>query len=150
MRKVASQRPARGALLAVDQTGVGRPVVDMLRLHVPLTILPITITGGSEVTLTESGWHVPKQSLVSNVVVLMQSDRLKIAPGLPEVGTLVKELQNFKVRITAAGHETFGAWREDQHDDLVLAVALAAWLGEQIGPPVGPPKERLVTRLVAW
>jgi hypothetical protein len=37
----------------------------------------------------------------------------------------------FQVKVTASAHETFGSWRENAHDDLVLAVALAAWLGER-------------------
>jgi hypothetical protein len=48
--------------------------------------------------------------------------------------TLVRELQNFQVKITAAANETFGVWRDGQHDDLVLAVALASWWGER-NPP---------------
>jgi hypothetical protein len=43
----------------------------------------------------------------------------------------VKELESFRVKITASAHETFEAWRERDHDDLVLAVALAAWVGQQ-------------------
>ncbi len=39
-------------------------------------------------------------------------------------------MQNFKVKITTSANETFGAWREGQHDDMVLSVAMAAWLGE--------------------
>jgi hypothetical protein len=39
-------------------------------------------------------------------------------------------LLNFEVRTTQSSNETFGAWREGTHDDLVLAVAMAAWLGE--------------------
>jgi len=39
------------------------------------------------------------------------------------------------VRVTAAGQEeTLEAWREGPHDDLVLAVALAAWWGEKALP----------------
>jgi hypothetical protein len=53
---------------------------------------------------------------------------------LPEAELLVKELQNFKVKITAAANEVFGEWREGQHDDLVLATALAAWAGERALP----------------
>ena len=37
-------------------------------------------------------------------------------------------LEAFRVKITEAANETFGAWREGQHDDLLLAVALAAWM----------------------
>ncbi len=50
---------------------------------------------------------------------------------------LVRELENFRVKITAAANETFGAWREGQHDDLVIAVALACWLAER-EPRWGP------------
>ena len=39
-------------------------------------------------------------------------------------------------RIFAAANETFGVWREGQHDDLVLAVALACWWAERC-PPLG-------------
>ena len=28
-------------------------------------------------------------------------------------------------------HDSYGAWREKEHDDLVLAVALACWYGER-------------------
>jgi hypothetical protein len=35
------------------------------------------------------------------------------------------------VKITLAAHETFGAWREGQHDDLLLAAALAGWWAER-------------------
>ncbi len=44
---------------------------------------------------------------------------------------LVEELQNFKLKITTAGNDTYEAWRESDHDDLVLAAAMAAWYGEK-------------------
>ena len=34
-----------------------------------------------------------------------------------------------RVKVTLAGNETFEAWRERDHDDLVLAVALALYVG---------------------
>jgi hypothetical protein len=34
------------------------------------------------------------------------------------------------VKVSAAGNEAFTGWRERDHDDLVLAVALACWLAE--------------------
>jgi len=39
---------------------------------------------------------------------------------------LVRELQDFRVEFTAAGHLTFNA-RSGKHDDLVLALAIAVW-----------------------
>lgn len=43
---------------------------------------------------------------------------------------LINELLSFKVKITPNAHDTYGTWREGVHDDLVLAVALAYWIGE--------------------
>ena len=138
--------PLPGCIFVVDQTGVGRPVVDMLtdamEGRVTCSFVPITITGGHEVTQSDRGQlRVPKKELVAGLQVLLQTRRLKISAGLPEAATLVRELETFRVKVTESAHETFGAWREGQHDDLVLAVALAAWMGERCLPegPVGVP-----------
>ena len=43
---------------------------------------------------------------------------------------------HFKVKIDPqTAHDSYSAWREADHDDLVLAVALACWLGEKVGVP---------------
>ena len=131
--QLLAARPLAGrTTLVVDQTGVGRAVVDMLRTSAPCTVVPVTITAGQNITVSEDGSrNVPKKELVTCVQLLLQSRRLQIARSLRDAGVLVRELENFRVRITAAARETFGAWREGQHDDLVLAVALACWWGER-------------------
>jgi hypothetical protein len=43
----------------------------------------------------------------------------------------VRELSGFQVKVPSATEEELGAWREGAHDDLVLAVAVAAWIGER-------------------
>jgi hypothetical protein len=45
---------------------------------------------------------------------------------------LVKELMNFRVKITAHANDTYDAWREETHDDLVLALAMACWYRGQM------------------
>ena len=50
---------------------------------------------------------------------------------MPESAMLVRELAAFQLKVSAAAKEELDAWREGAHDDLVLAVAVAAWLGEQ-------------------
>jgi hypothetical protein len=119
--------------LVVDSTGVGRPVVDMLRQQ-GLKPIAVTITGGDTVTLDAGDYRVPKRDLVGAVQVLLQTERLKIAKALPEAAILQEELLNFKVKITEDAHDTYGAWRTGTHDDLVLAVAVAAWYGERERP----------------
>jgi hypothetical protein len=127
-------RALRDAPVVVDQTGVGRAVVDLLCQAIGW-VVPVTITGGHAVTVTEDrSFHVPKKELVTCLQVALQSRRLCIARGLHEAAILVRELQNFQIKITAAAHETFGVWREGQHDDLVLAVALACWWAERHPP----------------
>jgi hypothetical protein len=130
-------------VLAVDTTGVGRPVADMLKRHlekwletnrhVRLTTGWITITGGDSVTKAEGGGlRVPKRDLASAPLVLMQNGQLKIAAEMPLAETLRKELLSFKVKINiSTAYDSYEAWREGDHDDLVLAVALACWAGER-------------------
>ena len=130
-------------ILAVDTTGVGRPVADMLKERLErwleeerntcLHTAWITITGGDSVTKAEGGGiRVPKRDLASAPLVLMQNGQLKIAEALQLAPVLKRELLNFKVKINiATGHDSYEAWREGDHDDLVLAVAMACWAGER-------------------
>jgi hypothetical protein len=129
--RLVATPPLKYPKLAVDQTGVGAAVVDLIVKAQPAAwVRPILITAGHQVVFTDGAWHVPKKELVSTLQVLLQARRLKIAP-IPERELLTKELLAFKVKITVSANETFEAWRERDHDDLVLAVALAAWLGEK-------------------
>ena len=50
---------------------------------------------------------------------------------IPELETLSKELEAFRTKVTADRNETFSAWREKDHDDLVLAAALAIWVASR-------------------
>jgi hypothetical protein len=133
-------RPALGRpRIAADATGVGQAVMEMvggaLRAEAGdgrgAELCPVLITGGQAVTRGPNlTWHVAKVQLVSVLQALLSSRRLKIATGLPEAEVLIGELQAYKTKVTGAGNETFGAWRERDHDDLVLAVALALWLAD--------------------
>ena len=120
--------------LAVDETGAGRAVVDMIRAAgVAAQVVPITVTAGHAITPQDDGsYHVAKKQLVSVVQAALQTRRLKVAPQLREARTLQQELSTFKVKVNlATANESFEAWRERDHDDLVLAVALAVWHGEK-------------------
>ena len=39
----------------------------------------------------------------------------------------LRKLASFKVKITPAGNDVYGTWREGEHDDLVLALACGVW-----------------------
>ena len=124
-----------GQALVVDGTGVGRPVVDLFRrAKIACHLVPVTITAGSptgalnSVKVDEWGyWHVQKKELVGSVQVLLGTGRLEVAPGLRQAPVLVQELKSFSYKIRESGHTSLESWRERDHDDLVLALALAAW-----------------------
>lgn len=121
-----------GKTLAIDYTGVGRPVID-LALQRGLYPIGIAITGGNEATWDEKRTRatVPKRDLISTLQVFAQNDRLKIAKGLSSGPILAQELQSFKVKIDSrTAHESYGSWREGEHDDLILATAVALWTAE--------------------
>ena len=70
---------------------------------------------------------MPKRDLMMGFQVLLQSGGLQIAAGMAFGAKLVEEMAEMRVKVTARGHEQYGAWREGKHDDLVFAVALAYW-----------------------
>ena len=139
--QLAARTPRPRLALVVDATGVGRPVTDLLRRErLPGGLVEVTITGGDAATRDGMAWRVPKRDLVSTVQVLLQGQRLAIASALPDAATLTRELLAFQVQINpATAHDSYGAWREGAHDDLVLAAALAVWYGEHEPPPRPPP-----------
>jgi hypothetical protein len=114
----------RRGVLVVDQTGVGRPVVEMLRgAPIPCLIVPVTITSGQAANVATDGrLNVPKAELVTCLVLAFQGHRLKLPRALPDTPVLVQELLNFQTKITAAGNETFESQRSRDHDDLVIAL----------------------------
>lgn len=131
--------------VAVDSTGVGRACTDsILAAKLPAIVTPITITAGMGCVRERwnqtgpMGYKVSKTGLIGALLVALETERLKFAPGLRLVPALEAELRDFRVKITAAANQTYGA-KPGQHDDLVIAVALACWLAEN-GPsrPVTP------------
>lgn len=130
----------KGSRLAIDMTGVGVAVVDQVRAaKVKARVTPVVITAGHAITKDPKTGevHVPKKELVSTLMVLLQGGHVKWeAPGQPGAlklaGRFEKELAEFRVKVTKSANETFGADRS-QHDDIVLSVMLAVWLGENVG-----------------
>ncbi len=118
------------ASVVIDATGVGRPVVDMFSRHprTDFSFARVLITGGDTASHDGGFWHVPKRDLVGAVQVALQNKRLRIAASLPEAATLTAELANFQTKINInTAHDSYGAWREGTHDDLVLSLAMALW-----------------------
>lgn len=132
-------------VLVVDETGVGIAVIEMIRERLlaaqfPGGLVCLTITAGSGCSVVDTGrWRVAKKQLASVLVTLFQERRLALAQ-VPERDVLIREAQTFSVKVTPAGNETFESWRENEHDDLVLALALACWSAENLVWSPWPPE----------
>ena len=127
-----------GRHLVVDATGVGRPVVDLLKMQrMPWRLWPVVITGGHSVGWSDGCHTVPKRDLIVGLQVLLQRGRLQVASGMREWPALVRELGEMRVKVSGAGREQFAVWRDGEHDDLVLAVALACWAAGRANPESG-------------
>lgn len=113
------------AILALDGTGVGAAVVDMFRYStLPCALYSIIITGGVRVERN----HVPKRDLIGAVQAVLQTNRLRVAKHSEYTETWMREMQSYAIKLTDKGHDTYNARGDSEHDDLVLAVALAVWL----------------------
>ena len=120
--KYISEMPliALNRTVVVDGTGVGAPVVDMLRrAGMGCMIHPVIITGGTHPSTGLNGGYesVPRSELLTAMQVLVQQDRLVVAAGCKEAENLKKEMLGLKLK--GPGSE--------QHDDLAIALALAVW-----------------------
>ena len=88
--RVMTTGPLKGAPLIVDETGVGRPVVEIAQERLTQTgIIPVMITGGHVVTKQDNGsYHVPKKVLVSALTLVHQTGRLIVPRKLTHGPTL--------------------------------------------------------------
>jgi hypothetical protein len=103
--------------LVVDASGVGAPVVEMLRkANFGIAIVPILITGGQDAHAGPYGtFHVPRRDLITRLRIVLEHHALKIPANINERETLTTELLNLSDRSTS------------KHDDLAIATALALY-----------------------
>ncbi len=124
-----------GCELVVDDSGVGRPVGDLL-VNSGLRPTRVTITAGDSQTPQGGGrWHVAKGLLISHLDARLHTGELKIASELHEAEVLREELRDFRRHVSAAGRSSFEA-RSGRHDDLVMSLAIAMWA--HVGRPKQP------------
>src|SRR5262245_8253578 len=123
MRELIRVPQLAGCTLVVDATGVGVPVVDLLRAaNLNCRVLPVTITGGTGEFNNGSGYSVPKRDLITGLQVLFESGKFEM-PDVPFTEALLAELAGMRAKPGRSGN-----WRyEGQPDDLVLSLALAWW-----------------------
>jgi hypothetical protein len=114
----------------LDGTGVGRAAVELFRAtSIPVSVF--TLVAGDQIIRDGSNYRIPKRDVISSTQVLLQTGRLKIARSLPHAALLARELVNFRFKVGQDRSEDVLDWREGPDDDLVLALAIAAWEAER-------------------
>jgi hypothetical protein len=124
--------------LAIDRSGVGGPVVSMIRDALgafgQVEVWGVSITGGSGLRL--AGWrdlHVAKPELIGALRVALEGGKLKVdsnADGVPirNSDVLRRELTDFTAKLSSTGTETTGG--KSEHDDTVIAACLPLIVGD--------------------
>jgi hypothetical protein len=126
-------RPAKvPTYLTFDKTGTGQAVAELLKndrfLDSRLEDLrAVNITAGREVNETSDALNIPKRDLIMATVIAFEKEFLEFPADLPELELLKSELQNFEMRFTKAGNDTYSAKGATNHDDMVIALSLAIW-----------------------
>jgi hypothetical protein len=138
VRAVVRAQPLAGrCTLVMDATGVGAPVVDMLRrAQLGCRIEPVILTGGEWESRAEGVWCVPKQDLLVGLRVMLEKRELGLPAKFGPSHVLVKELAEMENWMGGRGGLKFGARREGAHDDLVMASALACWRARRRVPGI--------------
>ena len=83
---------------------------------------------------------MPKRDLIAHVQVLLERDELRIARRMADAGSAGARSPDMQSTTTTSGRRRLGADGHGQHDDLVIALALACWRARksQIGHGLAP------------
>jgi hypothetical protein len=123
----------------VVEAGIGlRTVVSMLRRsRLPAQIRPVEVKTSAEDTYVGDAWKVGNGSLIETTRQVLQEERMvfdermpaNVLATTPPVRTIYQAILTYPFERATVANDAFAA-RNGEHDDLVLAVALACWYGE--------------------
>lgn len=147
---IGSEKLKNNTDVVIDATGIGQAVVDIMREY-KVEPIPIVFTNGA--TMTEkyqdrqsrfgSGAFgsmrvlqelcVPKVDMIHAAKVMMEQDRVRIAPNVAGADAFTKQLSGFTGKINVHGNMQYGNDAETQHDDWVSCFIMACWYSKYTG-----------------
>ena len=118
--------------LVVDQTGVGMGVTDLIaEAGFDCDLRFVTITGGDMPSHDGDTWRIPKRDLMNRLLVLLENEQLIVAEDLALTDVFLTEMTSIRIKLSATGHDSYGAagadWRDSAHDDIALSLAMGAY-----------------------
>ena len=122
IRNMATRRP----YLYVDATGMGQPIIDLLRDETTRlgSITPVYFTHGDQRNQEGGEIRLGKAYLVSRLQMLLQTARLHL-PKTAESHKLAQDLLDYEIQVDEKANERYGAFSVGTQDDLVTALGLA-------------------------
>lgn len=127
-------RGADSLRLLVDVTNQGQPVIDLIRRRVAGELIASQFTAGTAAVSEGKSWKIPKMELVTELKIMLQTGRLKIAGrGRDQeqeraVSEMLRELEAFQYD---QPREEILEIKVGPRDSLVTALGLAVWLARE-------------------
>jgi hypothetical protein len=132
-----------------DATGVGAPIVDLLRVA-GVPVIATYFTHGDHRTVMGDEIRLGKGYLVSRLQALAQADRLHL-PNTNEATAMKDELLNYEIKVDRDGDAKFGAFKTGKHDDMVTALGLAVQVDrEKNKAGFEQPPFEMIEELAFW
>jgi hypothetical protein len=134
------ERVEHYAGVAVDATGSSAAELATIReaLSGKADMRTIVLTNGAA-----GPGQVPRRDIAGLLRTYLERGALAWPASLTHAGLLAKELRRFKAKIPAGRTDADRAFRENDNDDLVLAVGVALYVARRRGPAID-------LELVAW
>lgn len=117
-------------LIYLDATGLGDPIVDLIRSKVKCyrCVIPVHFNHGDRRSEDGKGSSrvvtLGKAYLVCRLQCLLQADRLHL-PNTPEAKILAQELLAYEINIAEDANDRYGSFKVGTQDDYVTALGLA-------------------------
>jgi hypothetical protein len=112
-RIVETCKRFNNALICLDSTGVGDPILEDIK-NAGCAVEPFIFSSKS------------KQQLIDKLRVAIEFGQI----SYPNIPILIRELEEYEYEVTTRGTVTYSA-PVGKHDDTVVALALAHWIGDR-------------------
>lgn len=132
MNRWVGRGAAYSHAIGVETNGVGYATASTLRSKTNVPVIPyVTVGMASDKPFANKQVAMPRLASLDNLRVLLELHRVKAVKDCYGIDDLHAELNSF----VWAGPKRPEAMT-GQHDDLVLALAGAVWIGSKLIPPV--------------
>ena len=110
--------PPRIDKLLVDATGIGHTIVELIRKNQPKAhVQPVTLTNGHvERQLKDNYLSLPRPDLINRLKMVFELGNIQLLDSAPGFVDIQRELVQFRP-----------SGEQQEHDDLVMALAMAVW-----------------------